>query len=130
MLAGRSIGESFVWIAGTDVGAPLASPSYSNFNSGEPNLGESYFCIEMSGSGAGEWSSNQCTVSRGFVVEFEPFSHSWPAKDLFVINGSNAFQLLPAPQLFSSALTLSPHPTIPLGAHFLSFRVSNETSWI
>jgi hypothetical protein len=110
----RITSSTVVWVAGPDVGVALASPSYSNFLSGEPNDmlgGES--CIELDIS-LGQWNDNVCTKTQGYVVEFEPFSAAWPAVDTFVPGGSgSAYQLLTTPQTFADALALSPAP--PLG---------------
>ena len=110
----RITGSTVVWVAGPDVGVALASPSYSNFASGEPNnAGAAESCIELYGS-LGLWNDNFCTNTQGYVVEYEPFSPAWPAVDTFVPGGNgSAYQLVTTPRTFADALALLPAP--PLG---------------
>ena len=114
----RITGNFFAWVAGPDAGVSLASPWYSNFSSGEPNnFYGNESCVEMflqTSVGMGQWNDSPCSITQGYVVEFEPFSTSWPAVDTFVPGGSgSAHQLVTAPRTFATALALSPAP--PLG---------------
>ena len=117
--------SSYLWFAGPETSLNVGA-NYTNFYPGEPNfVNGTENCLAMyfynvnsarSRNLSGRWNDYMCTRIFGFVVEYEPFSTSWPAPYSYVSpTGASAGSAYQVPfsyfgTPFQAAIQTQPNP--------------------